>query len=113
MVALEEFAWLYSDDADESTRLEVLKFARCSAERAEPIFPGLGSGFSSVSPLVLTFRGRENNLPFFSGFEGFSGTGGGFSGGGGGGGPDWLGCRGEDGPDLEKTTLAAVVAAAE
>lgn len=63
----------------------MLKFPRCNADKAEPIFPGLGRGFSFESALVLILLGRENNLALaFSDLLGFSGGGGGGIGGGGG-----------------------------
>lgn len=105
------------EELDESTRLLVLKLARCNADKAEPILLGLGRAFSLESDLLTGIFGvRENSLDFaFSDLEiGFSsidtGIGGGSGSGEGGG---WLASFGEVWPDRGNTTLAAVVATAE
>jgi hypothetical protein len=116
IVAVDELARLYSDEADDvSIRLVVLKFALCSADSAEPSLPGLGRGFSSASPFVLILRGREKSFTLdYSDWGGFAATGWGFLCAGGGAiACGWVGWRGDDGPEREKTTLAAAVAAAE
>jgi hypothetical protein len=82
MVAEDELLRLYREGLFESTRLLVLKLWRCSAESAEPILPGLGRGFSLVSPLVLILLGREKSLTLdFSDFSGLSSCEGGNDGG--------------------------------
>lgn len=105
---------LYSDGAEGSTRLLVLKLWRWRADNADPILPGLGKGLSLVSPLVLILTGRENSLTLdFSDLRGLSDWKGG-KGAGGGGICEFIDAVvGEFRPDLGKTTLAAAVAADE
>lgn len=62
IVAEDELFRLYSDWLEESTRLLVLKFARCKADSAVPILPGLGKAFSLFSDLLLILLGRENSF---------------------------------------------------
>jgi hypothetical protein len=74
IVALDEFAMLYMlepPDIKESDKLAVLILLFCN----NPSLPGLGSGFSFVS-FVLIFPGRENSLTLddFSNLAGFSGS---------------------------------------
>jgi hypothetical protein len=73
---------LYIEWLLESSRLLVLKLPRCRADKALPILPGLGNGFSLDSPFVLILLGRENSLALafserlcFSGMGGIGGGG--------------------------------------
>lgn len=92
----------------------MLKLPLCKDARADPILPGLGSGFSFESPLTSIFLGREKSLTLdFSALAGFSGI---VSGGRYGDAPccvcSVVGKFGEDcGDALGNTTFAAAVAA--